>query len=109
MASEFGVNYLNDNRQICTVVHFMLSYASLNIQGTRAMGIEEKKGMKHSSKCIVAAGQVLEEFVKRKGGVAPKELNNFCTNKPKLDTLARAQDREKKATSYFSLDELLRS
>ena len=66
MASKVGVDYLYDERQICAVVHFMLTYASLGIQGSRALGLTESKGMKFSSKCIVASGNVLKEFVKTK-------------------------------------------
>lgn len=109
IASKFGPNYLDDDTQICAVVHFMLTYASLAIQGSRALGLKEIKGMKFSSKCIVAAGGVLKEFVKTKGDVALKELNTFCANKPKLDTVARAEEREKQAMTYFSVDELIRS
>jgi hypothetical protein len=109
MASKFGVNYLDDERQICAVVHFVLMYASLGIQGSRALGLKETNGMKYSSKCTVAAGRVLDDFVKTKGDVALKELNSFCANKPKLDAVTRAQDREKQAMIYFSVDELLRS
>jgi hypothetical protein len=109
MASKFGVDYLNDERQICAVVHFILAYTSLGIQGSRAMGLKETNGTKFSSKCVVAEGRVLEDFVKTKGDVALKELNSFCANKPKLDTVTRASEREKQVMTYFSVDELFSS
>ena len=109
MMSKFGQNYLADEREICAVVHFMLMYASLGIQGTRALGMTQSHGMKFSSKCIVAAGQVLKTFVKKDGDIAVKELNSFCAKKPKFDTVAKAREREELATTYFSMDDLYRS
>lgn len=108
MMSKFGSDCLTDEREISSVVHYMLTYASLAIQGQRALGLKPTAGMKFSSKCVVAAGGVLKEFVKKNGDVAIKELNIFCVNKPKLDTVARARDREEKAMTFFSLDELVR-
>jgi hypothetical protein len=64
--------------------------------------------LKFNSKCVVAAGQVLKQFVKKEGSIAIKELDAICTNKPKLNTTARAREREAKFTSFFSMDELLR-
>jgi hypothetical protein len=108
MMSKFGSDCLSDDREICAVVHYMLMYASLAIQGQRALGLKPTAGMKFSSKCIVAAGTVLKDFTRTKGDVAIKELNIFRVNKPKLDTVARAREREDKATMFFSLDELVR-
>lgn len=109
MVSKFGVNYIDDDRHIFTVVLFMLTYAFLASQGFRKLGIKETNGMKFGSKCITQAGRVLGDFVKTNGDVALKELNSFCANKPKLDTVVRAREREKRFMYHFSTDELLRS
>ena len=50
------------------------------------------------------SGHVPEDSVKTKGDVALRELNSFCVNKPKLDTVARAQEMETQVMTSFSVD-----
>lgn len=107
MASKFGKDYCNDERQICAVVHFILTYASLAIQGTRAMGLHRGNDVKFGSKAVYAAGQVLKDWAKTNGAIGVKELDAFCANKPKLDTLARAREREKQFMQCISLVDMM--
>lgn len=107
MASKFGKDYCNDERQICAVVHFILTYASLAIQGTRTMGFHRRNDVKFGSKAVYAAEQVLKEWSKTKGAVGVKELDAFCANKPKLDTVAKEREREEKFMQCISLVDMM--
>lgn len=106
MMSKFGPNYMPDERETCAIVHYMLTYASLAAKGVRDMGLY-KPGMKFGSKCISAAGNVLQQWSLTNGNVAVKQLDAFCINKPKMDAVARVRAREQQVMFFFALDELL--
>jgi hypothetical protein len=78
-------------------------------KGLHAMELKETTGMKFKSKYSTVVGHVVEDFIKTKEDVALKELDSFCSNKPRLDIVAHAQVREKQVITYFSVDELFRS
>ncbi|KAL8243570.1 hypothetical protein R6Q59_009828 [Mikania micrantha] len=106
MMSKFGPDYMADERQICSIVHWMLTYASFAAKGMQVMGLY-KPGMKFGSKCISTAGNVLKSWSVTNGSVGVKELDAFCTNKPKMDKATRTKAREQKVMFFFAMDELL--
>lgn len=109
VATKLGPNYLNDERKSCAIAHFMQFYAMMGIEAPHFVGLDDSGTTRFCSKCVFNAGKVLQKIVNSEGNIAVKELNSIRTNKPKLNTEARAEAREAKVGHVINMEEALRN
>jgi hypothetical protein len=105
----FTAGYMPDESFISNIVILVHHVARGSAENARAMGLSSTKtGSQVVSRIVVSCSDVMQEYLKKNGDVACKELRVFCRNKkPIQDEIDADKGRSEEFKYWFSLEESL--
>ncbi|CAG8907789.1 unnamed protein product [Penicillium egyptiacum] len=100
----FTAAYMPDESLISNIVILIHHVARGSAQGARAMGLSVNTG----SRIVMSCGDVMQEYLRKNGDVACKELRVFCKNKrPIQDEIDCDKGRSEEFSYWFGIEEAL--
>ncbi|KAH8589620.1 hypothetical protein B0O99DRAFT_636567 [Bisporella sp. PMI_857] len=107
----FTPHYMPNDSMISNLVILVHHVARGSAQAGGLIGLGTD-GKMVVSRIVVSCGDVMEDYLKKNGDAACKELRIFCKNKTQLKTLEEGSDRQNKEMDkqfgyWFSLEEAM--
>ncbi|KAL1966517.1 hypothetical protein VTN77DRAFT_4439 [Rasamsonia byssochlamydoides] len=109
LVQYFGPTYLKDEKDLTLIVNYILDVAHGSAASAQSLGLA-KGSARVMSKMVMRAANVIQSFVKGKGGVGCKELRAFCRQKSKVMSQEAGKsesESEQKTLYWFAVDELV--
>ncbi|KAF3030452.1 hypothetical protein E8E15_004294 [Penicillium rubens] len=104
----FTPAYMPDESFISNIVILVHHVARGSAQGAREMGISVNAGSRIGSRIVMSCGDVMQEYLRKNGDVACKELRVFCKSKtPIQDEIDSDKGRSEEFSYWFGFEEAL--
>lgn len=103
----FTTGYMPDESFISNIVLLIHHIARGSAQNARALGLSST-GSQVGSRIVMSCSDVMQEYLRKNGDVACKELRVFCKNKtPIQDKIDFDKGRSDEFCHWFSIEEAL--
>ncbi|KAJ5203157.1 hypothetical protein N7449_005236 [Penicillium cf. viridicatum] len=104
----FTTGYMPDESFISNIVLLIHHIARASAQNARALGLSTNTGSQVGSRIVMSCSNVMQEYLRKNGDVACKELRVFCKNKtPIHDKIDCDKGRSDEFYYWFGIEEAL--